>query len=56
MSKGKIAIIIVCGAINGALGSCIIIWPAQGALIATVIGGITMAVAAFTGISLTKTS
>lgn len=55
MSKLKIAVVIGAGAVNGALGACILLWPAQGVLLATVIGVITMAVAAYTGITLPKT-
>lgn len=52
MSKGKIALVIAGGAINGALGACILIWPANGAILASVIGVVTMLVAGLTGVSL----
>jgi hypothetical protein len=52
MSKLKITVVILSGAVNGALGACILVWPAQGAILAAVIGVITMAVAAYTGMNL----
>lgn len=54
MSKGKIALVIVGGAVNGALGACILVWPANGAILAGIIGVVTMGVAAVTGITLKK--
>jgi hypothetical protein len=54
MSKGKIAVVIIGGAVNGALGACILVWPAQGALVAGLIGIVTMGVAAYTGLTLNK--
>ena len=52
MNKGKIAVVILGGAVNGALGACILVWPAQGAIVATIIGLVTMSVAAYTGLTL----
>ena len=51
MSKGKIAILIAGGAINGALAACIFVWPNQAALISTAVGLVTILVATVTGIT-----
>jgi hypothetical protein len=54
MKKSKIAAILIGGAINGALGASILVWPEFGKMAVGAIGLVTMAVAAYTGISLSK--
>lgn len=54
MSKRNICIIIVGGAVVGALSASIIVFPAQNVLLASAAGLVSMVVAAITGIELKK--
>lgn len=54
MSKSKIAVVIIGGAINGALAACSIVWPDKAGLVAAGVGLVTVAVASITGMNLEK--